>query len=122
MDPFYIAVSLFRRRKYQQCIDQCNELLLKNPANQGPWELKMRAMTQRVYVDDIDIDDGMPDEFLENQTGILRSKTSLKTAKAIETSQKFSDGRPRTSTGRPMTGIVSFLTVHRPIIFLMCSF
>lgn len=47
MDPFYQAISLFRRRKYEECIEICNKLLATNALHQGPWELKMRAMTQR---------------------------------------------------------------------------
>lgn len=35
----------------------CNQLLANSPQQQGPWELKMRAMTQRVYVDDIEAED-----------------------------------------------------------------
>lgn len=59
MDQFYLAISLFRRKKYDECITLCNELLQKNPEQKGPWELKMRAMIQRVYVDDIETDDGV---------------------------------------------------------------
>lgn len=62
MDLFFEAISLYRRRKYDVCIEKCN-LLLQNGdqgvLQQGPWELKMRAMTQRVYVDDIEATDGL---------------------------------------------------------------
>jgi hypothetical protein len=57
MDPYYKALSLFRLRRYEQCIEICNQLLNNSPQMQGPWELKMRAMTQRVYVDDIEAED-----------------------------------------------------------------
>lgn len=57
MDPYYKALSLFRARKYEQCIEMCNQLLANSPQLQGPWELKMRAMTQRVYIDDIEAED-----------------------------------------------------------------
>jgi hypothetical protein len=57
MDPYYKALSLFRLRKYEPCIELCNQLLANSPQLQGPWELKMRAMTQRVYVDDIEAED-----------------------------------------------------------------
>lgn len=60
MDQFYLAISLFRRKKFEECINVCNELLQKNSQHKGPWELKMRAMIQRVYVDDIEADDGVP--------------------------------------------------------------
>jgi len=57
MDPFYKALSLFRLRKYEECIEMCNQLLVERPTLQGPWELKMRSMTQRIYVDDIEAED-----------------------------------------------------------------
>lgn len=60
MDQFYLAISLFRRKKFDECINICNDLLQKNQQQRGPWELKMRAMIQRVYVDDIEADDGVP--------------------------------------------------------------
>lgn len=59
MDQFYSAISLFRRKKSDECISICNEILQKNGDHKGAWELKMRAMTQRVYVDDIEADDGI---------------------------------------------------------------
>lgn len=65
MDPFYKAISLFRRKRYDDCINICNELLQAKPHLKGPWELKMRAMTQRVYVDDIEADDGVPGKILK---------------------------------------------------------
>lgn len=65
MDPFHKAVVLFRLRKYEQCIEHCNQLLISEPTLQGPWELKMKAMTQRVYVDDIEAEeDAVAGKFL----------------------------------------------------------
>jgi hypothetical protein len=34
MDPFYTALSLYRRRKYEECVAECTELLEKNPYDQ----------------------------------------------------------------------------------------
>lgn len=65
MDPFCQAISLYRRKRYDDCITICNGLLQMNPEQKGPWELKMRAMTQRVYVDDIEADDGLAGNFDE---------------------------------------------------------
>lgn len=76
MDAYFQAVSLYRRRNYDQCIEVCNLLLMQqkqqqqagilmttknnNALHQGrAWELKMRAMTQRVYIDEIEADDGI---------------------------------------------------------------
>lgn len=63
MDQFYLAISLFKRKKFDDCINVCNELLTGNAQQKGPWELKMRAMIQRVYVDDIEADDGVPGDW-----------------------------------------------------------
>lgn len=34
MDPLFLAYSYFRRRKYQECVDLCSQLLEKNPYDQ----------------------------------------------------------------------------------------
>lgn len=60
MDPFYLAVSLYRRRKYNKCIEICNQLLetkIQQFNENQISVLKMRAMTQRVFVDDIEAED-----------------------------------------------------------------
>lgn len=59
MDPFFKAISFYRRRAYDECNNQCTEVLQKNASHAGIWELKMRAMTMRVYVDDIEAEDGI---------------------------------------------------------------
>lgn len=138
MDQFYLAISLFRRKKFEECINVCNELLQKNPQQKGPWELKMRAMIQRVYVDDIEADDGVPGEnnifFLIFHVFLLlyefnvfflllgeesddldmnrlatapRPGTTLRPeASAKNPQQLLVNSRPRTLSGRPLTGMV----------------
>lgn len=59
IDEIYTALSLFRRRKYDKCVDLCNKLMLSSVHQKMAWELKMRAVTQRVYVDEIEADDGI---------------------------------------------------------------
>lgn len=76
MDPFYQAISLFKRKHYDDCITICNGLLQKNPEQKGPWELKMRAMTQRVYVDDIEADDGLAGNFDEPKSMETHEKSA----------------------------------------------
>lgn len=34
MDPLFLALSNFRRRNYEKCVDICTELLNKNPLDQ----------------------------------------------------------------------------------------
>uniref|UniRef100_A0AAG5DSJ8 Uncharacterized protein n=1 Tax=Anopheles atroparvus TaxID=41427 RepID=A0AAG5DSJ8_ANOAO len=71
MDNFFAAISLFRRRKYDECIEVCNVLLQQNALHQGPWELKMRSMTQRVYIDDIEADDDVAGRLGGNTWGFF---------------------------------------------------
>ncbi|XP_058826413.1 tetratricopeptide repeat protein 8 [Topomyia yanbarensis] len=124
MDKFFAAVSLFRRRKYDECIEVCNELLQNNALHQGPWELKMRSMTQRVYIDDIEADDDVAEDILDTQTIATapRPGTSIRTAAAVASATTASGkttaagARPRTGTGRPITGISrpGTLSLQRP--------
>ncbi|XP_053676345.1 tetratricopeptide repeat protein 8 [Anopheles nili] len=119
MDNFFAAISLFRRRKYDECIEVCNVLLQQNALHQGPWELKMRSMTQRVYIDDIEADDDVAEDILDTQTIATapRPGTSIRTAiLPVGTSGTTTASRPRTGTGRPITGISrpGTLSLQRP--------
>ncbi|XP_055597482.1 tetratricopeptide repeat protein 8 [Uranotaenia lowii] len=123
MDTFFVAISLFRRRKYDECIEVCNGLLQNNALHQGPWELKMRSMTQRVYIDDIEADDDVAEDILDTHTIATapRPGTSIRTAAALAGSTAAgkataAGARPRTGTGRPITGISrpGTLSLQRP--------
>lgn len=59
MDPYFLALASYRCRAYDDCINFCTDLLQSDKSHRGLWELKIRAMTQRVYVDDIDMEDGV---------------------------------------------------------------
>ncbi|RZC00554.1 tetratricopeptide repeat protein 8, partial [Asbolus verrucosus] len=109
MDPMYLALSLFRRRRYDKCADICTEILDKQPLDQAAWCLKMRALTQRVYVDDIESEELIESDFLDENAvaSAPRPGTSIKTA--IPTAV-----RPRTATGRPISGVARPGTQMRP--------
>lgn len=63
MDPLFKALSYFRVKKYQECIDICTEALQKNAFDQAFWTLKMRGLTEQLYVDDLEADeDGIAGE------------------------------------------------------------
>ena len=34
MDPMFMAMSLYRRRKFEQSVDICTDILSKNPYDQ----------------------------------------------------------------------------------------
>lgn len=84
MHPMYLALCLYRKRHFDECVEKCTEILDKEPLDQAAWCLKMRAMTQRVYVDDIESEEFPEADFLEDHTMATapRLGTSLKTAEA----------------------------------------
>ncbi|XP_064464016.1 tetratricopeptide repeat protein 8-like isoform X1 [Ornithodoros turicata] len=105
MDPLYVAISLFRRRKFAECAQTCTDILDKDPSNQAAWCLKMQALTKEVYVDDLDVDEeGLAESLLDDQAvaRVARPGTSLRTP-----AQNISHAlRPVTRSGRPVTGVV----------------
>lgn len=82
MDPFYNALSLFRRRKFDRCTEVCTDILEKQPLDQAAWCLKMRALTQRIHIDDLE-DEGTvgEEDFLDDHAmaAAPRPGTSMKT-------------------------------------------
>jgi len=108
MDPMYMALSYFRRRRFPDCIEVCEKLLHKNPYDQGAWMLKTRALTEQIYVDEVEVDEEGIAEMLMDDTAIAqvaRPGTSLKKpGTAINgPSQSF---RPMSQSGRPLSGFV----------------
>lgn len=100
------ALSLFNRGKYEECTTICTDLLKKNPLDQTAWILKMRALTLQVYVDDIEgEEEGIAESLLDNYTisSMPRPGTSLKNPGTSFTGQYL---RPKTQSGRPLTGII----------------
>ena len=78
MDLSFIALLLYKRRKFKECKEKCDQILEQDPSNQvkaykknasiiekkycsklfqSCWLLKMKAVTAEVYVDHIDIDE-----------------------------------------------------------------
>ncbi|XP_050313674.1 tetratricopeptide repeat protein 8 [Anthonomus grandis grandis] len=108
MEPLYVALSLFRRRHYEKCIEVCTSILEKQPLDQTAWCLKMRAMTQRVYVDDLESEEApTEDNFLDSNVVATapRPGTSLKVRTSVVPVTSLG-ARPRTSTGRPISGVI----------------
>jgi tetratricopeptide repeat protein 8 len=73
------------------------------------WCLKMRCITEQVYVDDLEADEeGIAESLMDDNSiaQIARPGTSLKTsstARPLPTSQSI---RPVTQSGRPLTGML----------------
>ncbi|XP_055386462.1 tetratricopeptide repeat protein 8 [Condylostylus longicornis] len=154
---YFQAISLFRRRNYEKCIEVCNALLQNCPSQQlqqaisgvnvnkntnssqndykksqfysnannndsknqlwmieGIWQLKMRAVTQRIFVDDLET---MDDNNIENVdieferiATAARPGTSIKTAFIHRPNTRglissSTAARPKTLSSRPITGM-----------------
>lgn len=108
MDPLFLACSHFRRRKFDDCIKICTTLLEKNQYDQSAWTLKMRALTEQCYVDEVEMDeDGIAELMDENVLAqVTRPGTSLKTAAANSGGSLSMAMRPTTQSGRPLSGAV----------------
>ena len=93
MDPLFMANSLFRRRRFEECVKVCTSILQSNPYDQvsikvghydwacnldnickphlflkkAAWFLKIRAITEQTYVDEIDMDEeGIAELFMDD--------------------------------------------------------
>ena len=80
MDNFVIAMSRYRRRKYDDAIKFCDEILQANHLDQSAWILKCKSLTMKNHIDDIELDEeGIGDMLLdENQVNSMaRPGTSI---------------------------------------------
>jgi tetratricopeptide repeat protein 8 len=57
VDPLFRATAKYRRRDFDGCISICDELLAANARDQAVWFLKCRALTQKAYIDDTDMEE-----------------------------------------------------------------
>ncbi|XP_074764612.1 tetratricopeptide repeat protein 8 isoform X1 [Athene noctua] len=119
LEPLFQAWSCFRRRKFRQCSDLCSQLLEGPPGEQEPdseytvfqaaWSLKTRALTEMVYVDEIDMDEeGIAEMMLDENAiaQVARPGTSLKLPGTSQGGGPSPAVRPVTQSGRPITGFV----------------
>ncbi|KAG7168174.1 Tetratricopeptide repeat protein 8-like [Homarus americanus] len=109
MDPLFLALSNFKRRNFEKCIEICTEKLNKNPYDQAMWSLKTRALTEQVWVDDCDgEEEGLADVLMDDNTiaSVARPGTSLRAAPPSSSDGPSQTFRPSTQSGRPLSGVV----------------
>ncbi|XP_062350731.1 tetratricopeptide repeat protein 8 isoform X5 [Cinclus cinclus] len=109
LEPLFQAWSYFRRRKFRECADVCSQLLERPPGEQAAWSLKTRALTEMVYVDEIDMDqEGIAEMILDENAvaQVARPGTSLKLPGTSQGGGPSPAVRPVTQSGRPITGFV----------------
>lgn len=119
LDPLFHATAKFRRRDFDACISLCDDLLAVNPRDQAVWFLKCRALTEKAYIDDTDMEEEGVGEVLldDNATAQApRPGTSLSRPATTRPGGGGLDGamRPMTQSGRPVTGFARPGTSSRP--------
>lgn len=94
MDPLFVALMYLRRRDYDAAAATCTAMLERQPRDQAAWVTKTIALTEKVYIDDTDVEEaGLAEEMMKDDTRSGASHGGLSFA------------RPETSAVRPMTGM-----------------
>lgn len=57
LNAVWLAQSRFRRRRFDECIEICTQILERNPYDQAVWYLKCRALTLKNWIDDTEIEE-----------------------------------------------------------------
>jgi tetratricopeptide repeat protein 8 len=116
LDPLFHAHTKFKRRDFDGCIDACSALLAANPYDQAVWFLKCRALTEKAYIDDADMEEEGVGEMLLDDNAMAqapRPGTSLARPATSRPGAGAGSGaggdvsaalRPMTQSGRPLTG------------------
>eukprot|EP00899_Mesostigma_viride_P006572 jgi/Mesvir1/15916/Mv08240-RA.1 len=119
MDMVWLAQSRLRRRRIDECIDICTELLDKNPYDQAVWYLKCRALTQKNWIDDTEMEEEGVAEILMDDNAVNQAPRPGTSLQRPGTQSAGSGGpnqgvRPVTASGRPLTGFARPGTSARP--------
>ena len=107
MENFALALSRFRRNKFDDCIILCDEFLKINSDDLASQLLKTHAIRRKNYIDDLEFDEeGIGEILLEDHkvSNLARPGTSIR----IQNTSKGVSPliRPVTSSGRPLSGVV----------------
>ena len=84
LDPLFLARSYLRRRKFDSCVEICSKMLEKNPYDQCAWFMKAKALTEQVYVDEVEADTDGIAEMLMDDNSIAQVLIMFITAARIE--------------------------------------
>ena len=74
MEPLFLARSYLRRRKFDSCVQICSQMLEKNPYDQCAWFMKAKALTEQVYIDEVEADNDGIAEMLMDDNSIAQVK------------------------------------------------
>eukprot|EP00117_Sycon_ciliatum_P050601 scpid40446/ scgid1469/ Tetratricopeptide repeat protein 8; Bardet-Biedl syndrome 8 protein homolog len=110
-DKMLKALNQLRRRKFEECVETCGQILLDNPFDKAAWILKMQALTAQTYVDEVEVDEvGIAELLMDDTvtTATARPGTSFRNPLAPKTGARSvvpeTATRPVSQSGRPVTG------------------
>eukprot|EP00727_Mastigamoeba_balamuthi_P014340 m51a1_g9530 putative tetratricopeptide repeat protein 8-like isoform x2 (553) ;mRNA; f:775481-777656 len=70
LDPLYEAVSLLRRRRFQDAVRVAESLLDKHPKDQAAWFIKCKSLIEETYMDDTELEtEGVAEETADCAAG-----------------------------------------------------
>lgn len=111
VDHAILALSRYRRRRYDQAIESCDILLNKNYKDQAIWYIKTKSLIAKNWIDDTEMEDEGIAEILLDEVGIAnapRPGTSFKRPVTGDNTRRLASRgmRPTTREGRPLTGFL----------------
>ncbi|KAI1712204.1 tetratricopeptide repeat protein 8 [Ditylenchus destructor] len=112
LDPLYLALLNFRINKIDEAHKHCNRILERNPLDQAAWSLKLACFTEEVFVDELENDEaGIVDAFMDDNVIATAARPGTSFSRPLTSSNSSKGGpspamRPRTQTGRPLSGMV----------------
>jgi tetratricopeptide repeat protein 8 len=107
MDPAFYALSLLRRRKFDKAIETSTTLLDRNPYDQQVWWIKARALTNKNWIDDTEMEEEGVAEVLLDENAVAavpRPGTSLR--RPASTAGRTGNRPISNAGGRPVSGFV----------------
>lgn len=105
MNAVFLALSLMKRRRFDQAIQLCDDQLALNPYDEAVWFVKARAITEKNWLNDTELEEEGVAEILMDENAISskpRPGTSLR--KPMTKGGLNQNVRPITGSGRPVTG------------------
>ena len=105
----HLALSRLRRRKFDGAIEVATELLSRNALDQQVWWIKCRALTNKNWIDEGELEEEGLGELLldDNSTAqIARPGTSFARPETTCVGGPSPAFRPTSTGGRPLSGFV----------------
>ena len=115
LDRAVYALSLLRRRKFDAAIDICTEILEHNPYDKQVWYIKARALTQKNWIDDTEMEDEGVAELLLDENAMSNMPRPGTSFERPNSAASTGSQAVRPSTGgRLQTGFLRPGTQSRP--------